>query len=118
MKPTPRKTIDAMGAALVIATLLTRPAIADMGPAALIAAGAGVAWALLLGILIGVPRKMFGRRWIALAIYSVVVVGAWIVNLQRPADSYLDALLVFVVPILALLGLYIYARIVDAANPP
>lgn len=118
MKPTPRQTIDAMGAALVIAALLTRPAIADMGPAVLIAAGAGVAWALLLGILIGVPRKMFGRRRIALAIYSVVVVGAWIVNLQRPADSYLDTLLVFVVPILALLGLYIYARIVDAANPP
>jgi hypothetical protein len=113
MKSAPRHTRD-VAASVLFGMAFSWPAFADMGPAVLVPAVGGLIWNLLLGIAIAVPRRMFGRRCVALAVYSASVVAAWIVNLQLPVDSYLDTMLIFVVPVLALMGLYAYAKVIDA----
>jgi hypothetical protein len=117
MKLTLSQAKGAAGAAL-FGMFVSWPAVADMGPAVLVPAVGGVVWGLLLGIVVAIPRRLFGRRWLALAIYAASVVVAWTVNLQLPVDSLFDTMLVFVVPVLALIGLYICRRVADAVKSP
>jgi hypothetical protein len=81
-----------------------------MGPAVLIPAVGGTAWHLFLGIATVVPRWMTGHRAVALGIYATAVICAWLINLRLPVDSFGDFRIIFLVPLVASVGLLVYFK--------